>query len=73
MPMTPQELRRHARYLYGGRWCVALANQAGRHEDDLFAMEAGTMPISQDVIDALTAAYRDRVDGLQTRLEMLEA
>lgn len=71
--MTSQDLRRLARYLYGGRWCVALSRQSGRPEADLYAMEAGAMPISQDVIDALAAGYRERVDGLQSRLEMLEA
>jgi hypothetical protein len=73
MPMTPRQLRDHARYLWGGRWCVALARKLDRDPAEIFDMEAGRMPIDVAVIDAVAEGMRDRRDGLQRRLEMLEA
>ena len=65
--MNPTEFKNHARYLWGGRWYVALANQLGIDPETVRTMmESPIMP--KDAVEALLAGMIDRRDGCALRV-----
>lgn len=70
-PLSPETMKRSAKYLWGGTWRVALGRKVRMRPDEIEGLERSQGPVPSIIAEVLAAELQSRADGCIERRDSI--